>query len=158
VLAGDLAEANRLLGTPFQLCGEVVHGDARGRALGFPTANIVPSEDFACPGHGVYACLASGPHALAGPVPAAVSIGVRPTFKTGRAELIEAYLLDFDGDLYGETLCLDFIARLRGERRFDTPEALIEQMRHDVAQARELLGDARQASASVSAADDRDNH
>jgi riboflavin kinase/FMN adenylyltransferase len=158
VLAGDLAEANRMLGTPFQLCGEVVHGDARGRALGFPTANIVPSEDFACPGHGVYACLASGPHGLAGPVPAAVSIGVRPTFKTGRAELIEAYLLDFDGDLYGETLCLDFIARLRGERRFDTPEALIEQMRHDVAQARELLGDARQASASVSAADDRDNH
>jgi riboflavin kinase/FMN adenylyltransferase len=158
VLAGDLAEANRMLGTPFQLCGEVVHGDERGRSLGFPTANIVPSEEFVCPGHGVYACVASGPHALTAPIPAAVSIGVRPTFETGRAELIEAYLLDFDGDLYGETLCLDFIARLRGERRFDTPEALVEQMRDDVAQVRELVGDAHRASASVSAADDGDNH
>ena len=105
VLAGELAEANRLLGARFQLCGEVVHGDERGRELGFPTANLVPQERYACPGHGVYACLArvdgaSGPLGSGG-VPAAVSIGVRPTFKTGRGELIEAYLLDFDGDLYG---------------------------------------------------------
>ena len=96
VLAGELAEANRLLGAPFQLRGEVVHGDERGRELGFPTANLVPEEALACPGHGVYACLADGRPA------AAVSIGVRPTFKTGRGELIEAYLLDFDGDLYGQ--------------------------------------------------------
>jgi riboflavin kinase/FMN adenylyltransferase len=131
VLAGELAEATRLLGAPFQLCGEVTHGDERGRELGFPTANLVPDEALACPGHGVYACLADGR-------PAAVSIGVRPTFQTGRGELIEAFLLDFDGDLYGQTLCLEFLARLRGERRFDRPEALIEQMHLDVEKTREL--------------------
>jgi riboflavin kinase / FMN adenylyltransferase len=136
VLAGELAEATKLLGAPFQLCGEVSHGDRRGRELGFPTANLVPDEAIACPGHGVYACLANG-HA------AAVSIGVRPTFQTGRGELIEAYLLDFDGDLYGQTLCLEFLARLRGERRFDTPAALVEQMHLDVAQTRELVGEHR---------------
>ena len=132
VLAGELAEATRLLGAPFQLCGEVTHGDERGRELGFPTANLVPDEAMACPGHGVYACLADGR-------PAAVSIGVRPTFQTGRGELIEAYLLDFDGDLYGQTLCLEFLARLRGERRFESAEALVSQMHVDVAQTRERV-------------------
>lgn len=142
VLAGELADANRLLGSRFQLCGEVVHGDERGRELGFPTANLVPQEAFACPGHGVYACVASVarvPGPLGTGVPAAVSIGVRPTFNTGRAELIEAYLLDFDGDLYGQTLCLEFVERLRGERRFETPEALVEQMHSDVARTREIV-------------------
>ncbi len=138
VLAGDVAEARRLLGAPFQLCGEVVHGDERGRELGFPTANLVPQEALACPGHGVYACVADG-H------PAAVSIGVRPTFETGRGELIEAYLIDFDGDLYGRPLRLDFLARLRGERYFETPQALVEQMRDDVRQTREIVA-ARDAS------------
>ncbi len=137
VLAGELAEANRLLGTRFQLCGEVTHGDERGRELGFPTANLVPDDDFACPGHGVYACIASGPGLETRA--AAVSIGVRPTFQTGRGELIEAYLLDFDGDLYGQALCLDFLVRLRGERRFDTAAALVEQMHRDVEQTRELV-------------------
>jgi riboflavin kinase / FMN adenylyltransferase len=131
VLAGEVAEANRLLGSNFQLSGEVVHGDARGRELGFPTANLVPEEALACPGHGVYACLANG-------MPAAVSIGVRPTFQTGRGELIEAYLLDFEGDLYGSELRLEFLARLRGERRFQDPESLIEQMHKDVARTREI--------------------
>jgi riboflavin kinase/FMN adenylyltransferase len=134
VLAGELAEANRLLGSTFELCGEVVHGDERGRELGFPTANLIPQEEFVCPGHGVYACLASGRAA-------AVSIGVRPTFKTGRGELIEAYLLNFEGDLYGQTLCLEFLARLRGERRFDTAEGLVAQMHRDVEQTRELVGE-----------------
>lgn len=132
VLAGEVDQAARFLGAPFQLRGEVVHGDERGRELGFPTANLVPDEELACPGHGVYACLANGD------TPAAVSIGVRPTFETGRGELIEAYLIDFDGDLYGSTLRLDFLSRLRGERRFDTPQALIEQMRHDVLRTREI--------------------
>jgi riboflavin kinase / FMN adenylyltransferase len=136
VLAGELAEANRLLGARFQLCGEVTHGDQRGRELGFPTANLVPDDEFACPGHGVYACIASAPGLAA--QPAAVSIGVRPTFQTGRGELIEAYLLDFEGDLYGQPLCLDFLVRLRGERRFDTVEALVEQMHRDVEQTRSL--------------------
>jgi riboflavin kinase / FMN adenylyltransferase len=132
LLAGDVAQADRLLGAPFQMCGEVMRGDQRGRTLGFPTANLIPDEAFACPGHGVYACTANG-HS------AAVSIGVRPTFQTGRGELIEAYLLDFEGDLYGEALCLDFVERLRGERRFDSAEALVAQMRRDVALTRELL-------------------
>jgi riboflavin kinase/FMN adenylyltransferase len=133
LLAGEVAQAADLLGAPFQLRGEVVHGDERGRELGFPTANLVPEETLACPGHGVYACLANG-------LPAAVSIGVRPTFKTGRGELIEAYILDFDGDLYGQELRLDFLARLRGERRFESAEALIEQMHGDVEHTREIAG------------------
>ncbi len=131
VLAGEVAQAADLLGAPFQLRGEVAHGDERGRELGFPTANLVPEETLACPGHGVYACLADGR-------PAAVSIGVRPTFQTGRGELIEAYILDFDGELYGQDLRLDFLQRLRGERRFATPEALIEQMHSDVERTREI--------------------
>ncbi len=131
VLAGEVGEANRLLGAHFQVRGEVTHGDARGRELGFPTANLVPDEALVCPGHGVYACLADGR-------PAAVSIGVRPTFQTGRGELIEAYILDFEGDLYGSDLRLEFLARLRGERRFEDPESLIEQMYRDVQRTREI--------------------
>ncbi len=133
VLAGEVAEANRLLGSTFEMAGEVVHGDERGRELGFPTANLIPEEALACPGHGVYACLAAGR-------PAAVSIGVRPTFTTGRGELIEAYVLDFDGDLYGSHLRIEFLERLRGERRFDSPAALVEQMRRDVERTREVVG------------------
>jgi riboflavin kinase/FMN adenylyltransferase len=136
VLAGEIAEASRLLGSPFQIAGEVVHGDSRGRELGFPTANLVPDEALACPGHGVYACIAEAPGV--GRRPAAVNIGVRPTFETGRGELIEAYVLDFDGDLYGSVLQLHFLERLRGERRFESPEALVEQMHRDVQRAREL--------------------
>jgi riboflavin kinase / FMN adenylyltransferase len=136
VLAGEVAQATELLGAPFQLRGEVVHGDERGRELGFPTANLIPDEALVCPGHGVYACLAYEDPAR--PRSAAVSIGVRPTFQTGRGELIEAYILDFDGDLYGRELRLDFLARLRGERRFQTAEALIEQMHRDVERTREI--------------------
>jgi riboflavin kinase/FMN adenylyltransferase len=133
VLAGEVGEANGLLGASFELSGEVLHGDQRGRELGFPTANLVPDEALVCPGHGVYACLADGR-------PAAVSIGVRPTFVTGRGELIEAYILDFAGDLYGSQLRLQFIERLRGERRFEDPDALIEQMHRDVQRTREITG------------------
>ena len=134
VLAGEVAEADRLLGASFELRGEVVHGDERGRELGFPTANLVPDEALVCAGHGVYACVAET-EAFGRP---RVSIGVRPTFKTGRAELIEAFLLDFDGDLYASQLRLRFLARLRGERRFEDPAALIEQMHLDVQRTREL--------------------
>ena len=131
VLAGEVSKASRFLGWPFQLRGEVVHGDERGRELGFPTANVIPDETFVCPGHGVYACLADGR-------PAAVNIGVRPTFVTGRGELIEAYVLDFDGDLYGHELRLDFLERLRGERRFASAEELVAQMHRDVERTREI--------------------
>ena len=136
LLSGEVAEANRLLGSTFELRGAVAHGDARGRELGFPTANLVPDDALVCPGHGVYACLADGR-------PAAVSIGVRPTFKTGRGELIEAFILDFEGDLYGSLLRLQFIERLRGERRFEDPASLIAQMHLDVELTRELLGATR---------------
>jgi riboflavin kinase/FMN adenylyltransferase len=133
VQAGDVQHAARFLGSPFQLRGVVVEGDRRGRTLDFPTANIVPDEDLICPGHGVYAARADG-------VCAAVSIGVRPTFSTDLGLLVEAYLLDSDVDLYGRTLTIDFVARLRGERRFDSAEALVEQMRHDVEDTRRLCG------------------
>jgi riboflavin kinase / FMN adenylyltransferase len=133
VSAGDVEHAARFLGSSFQMRGEVVCGDRRGRELGFPTANIVPEEELVCPGHGIYAARADG-HC------AAVSVGVRPTFGTGRAVLVEAFLLDFEGDLYGQVLRVDFLARLRGERRFDTVDALIAQMRLDVEETRRLCG------------------
>jgi riboflavin kinase/FMN adenylyltransferase len=111
----------------------------RGRELGYPTANIVPDAAYVTPGHGVYAALArTGGDRLARP--AAVSIGVRPTFATGRGELIEAYLLDFDGDLYGQRLELAFRKRLRGEKRFESVDALIAQMAIDVDAARAICG------------------
>lgn len=137
VLAGEVDQATHFLGAPFQLRGEVVAGDRRGRDLGFPTANLIPQETMVCPGHGIYACRASTE--AIGEQAAAVSIGVRPTFTTGRGELIEAYLLDFDGDLYGQELRLDFVRRLRGERRFQTAEALVEQMRRDAQETRRVV-------------------
>jgi riboflavin kinase/FMN adenylyltransferase len=147
VLAGDVDQATHFLGAPFQLRGEVVSGDQRGRELGFPTANLIPQDALVCPGHGVYAGLASAP---GGPdlLPTAVNIGVRPTFDTGRGELIEAFILDFEGDLYGKELRLDFLARLRGERRFTSAETLVEQMHLDVEQAR-AIADAYRAGDSV---------
>lgn len=135
IAAGDVAQAARLLGAPFELRGTVVRGDQRGRELGFPTANVVPDPALAGPGHGVYACFAGG-H------PAAVNVGVRPTFDTGRGELIEAYLMDFQGDLYGSELRLHFLEKLRGERRFESAEALVEAMHSDVARARAICASA----------------
>jgi riboflavin kinase / FMN adenylyltransferase len=131
VAAGEVKEAAAFLGGPFLFEGEVVEGDRRGRTLGMPTANIVPDDRLACPGHGVYAAWALGR-------PAAVNVGVRPTFDTGRGLLVEAHLIDFDGDLYGQTLRVAFIERLRGERRFPTIEDLIAQMHRDVEEARDL--------------------
>jgi riboflavin kinase / FMN adenylyltransferase len=134
ILAGDVGEAATLLGAPFQLRGTVVHGDERGRTLGYPTANLVPDERYVYPAHGVYAARAEVPGR--GAWTAAVNVGVRPTFVTGRGVLVEAYLLDFQGDLYDEELRLEFLARLRGERRFETVEALAEQMGRDVEDTR----------------------
>jgi riboflavin kinase/FMN adenylyltransferase len=131
VAAGEIDAANRCLGAPFLLEGPVVEGDGRGRTLGFPTANIVPHDDLVIPGHGVYAAFADGQ-------PAAINVGVRPTFETGRGLLVEAHLIDFEGDLYGRTLRIAFIARLRGERRFPGVDELIAQMHRDVEAARQL--------------------
>jgi riboflavin kinase/FMN adenylyltransferase len=136
VLGGAVEYASTLLGDPFTLTGDVVHGDERGRDLGFPTANLVPDAAFVTPGHGVYAALArTAAHEV---VPAAVNIGVRPTFVTGRGELIEAFLIDWEGDLYGQPLELAFLKRLRGEKRFETVQSLIDQMNLDVEQARAI--------------------
>jgi riboflavin kinase/FMN adenylyltransferase len=131
VAAGDMEGARHCLGAPFMVEGEVVSGDQRGRELGFPTANIVPDDTLAIPGHGVYAAFADG-------VPAAVNVGVRPTFETGRGVLIETYLIDRNEDLYGRTLRVAFVERLRGEKRFASVEELITQMKIDVEDAKRV--------------------
>jgi riboflavin kinase / FMN adenylyltransferase len=131
VESGDVKAAAELLGGPFLFEAEVVHGDKRGRELGIPTANLVPDPALACPAHGVYAAWAHG-H------PAAVNIGVRPTFGDQNTLLVEAYLLDFEGDLYGEPLRIGFIERLRGERRFDSADELVAQMSRDIERTREI--------------------
>lgn len=137
VLGGAIEYAGHLLGDPFTLTGEVVPGDRRGRELGYPTANLVPDAAYVTPGHGVYAATARVTGA-GWQRPAAVNIGVRPTFVTGRGELIEAYLLDFDADIYGDTLELAFRKRLRGEKRFESVDALVDQMALDVRAARAI--------------------
>jgi riboflavin kinase/FMN adenylyltransferase len=131
VAAGDMEGARRCLGAPFMVEGIVVKGDQRGRELGFPTANFVPDDRLAIPGHGVYAAFADG-------VPAAVNVGVRPTFETGRGVLIETYLIDRDEDLYGRTLRVAFVERLRGEKRFSSADDLVVQMRRDVDDAKRV--------------------
>jgi len=131
VAAGDVVDAARCLGAPFLLEGEVVSGDKRGRTLGFPTANLVPDDHYVYPGHGVYAAFANGK-------PAAVNVGVRPTFESGRGVLIETYIIDHDEDLYGTTVRIAFVKRLRGEKRFPSTEDLIAQMHRDVEDAREV--------------------
>jgi riboflavin kinase/FMN adenylyltransferase len=139
IAAGEVDRAAAWLGSPFQLRGAVAHGDKRGHTLGFPTANLVPEPGLIYPGHGVYACRAAVE--LDGGWqwwPAATNVGVRPTFVTGRGLLVEAFLLGFDGDLYGRELRLAFLARLRGEVRFDSVEELIEQMERDVEDTRRI--------------------
>jgi len=131
IAAGDMEGARHCLGAPFMVEGEVVGGDQRGRELGFPTANLVPDDSLAIPGHGVYAAFANG-------VPAAVNVGVRPTFESGRGVLIEAYLIDQEQDLYGSQLRVAFVERLRGEKRFASVEELIAQMRDDVEDAKRV--------------------
>jgi len=134
--AGDMSEAMQCLAAPYMLEGEIVTGDQRGRELGFPTANIVPDDRYVIPGHGVYAAFANG-------MPAAVSVGVRPTFETGRGVLIETYIIDHDEDLYGQNLRLAFIERLRGEKRFASVEDLVAQMGLDVKRAQEVCASFR---------------
>jgi riboflavin kinase / FMN adenylyltransferase len=131
VAAGEMERAQHCLGAPFMVEGEVVRGDQRGRELGYPTANFVPDDRLAIPGHGVYAAFANG-------VPAAVNVGVRPTFESGRGVLIETYLIDREEDLYGKTLRVAFVKRLRGEKRFPSAEELVAQMRRDVDDAKRV--------------------
>jgi riboflavin kinase/FMN adenylyltransferase len=138
VAAGEVKKAANFLGGPFLMEGEVAHGDKRGRELGMPTANLVPDDRLVSPGHGVYAAWAHG-H------PAAVNVGIRPMFETGRGLLVEAYLIDFEGDIYGQTLRVAFLERMRGEKRFESIDALKEQMWRDVDQVREICATTKQS-------------
>jgi riboflavin kinase / FMN adenylyltransferase len=134
---GDVTLAAQALGRPHRLEGVVVRGDRRGHELGFPTANLAPPPFSAVPADGVYACwFVHGKRQL----PAAVSVGTNPTF-SGRQRTVEAYVLDVDEDFYGHQVALDFVDRLRGMERFDSVEALVEQMGRDVDRTRELLAD-----------------
>lgn len=133
--AGEVGEAARRLTRPYAVGGTVVHGHDRGKSLGVHTANLAP-EKYLLPSRGVYACrvvLADGRK-----LPAVTNVGVKPTF--GGEELtVEAHVLDFDGDLYDQRISVEFIERLRNERRFDTPEDLVKQIHRDIERTREVL-------------------
>jgi riboflavin kinase/FMN adenylyltransferase len=134
VSEGRVDEAAGLLGRPYVLRGEVVVGDRRGRTIGFPTANVLPDAEAVVPARGVYAGFVMvGDEKYA----ACTNVGVAPTF--GRAESrIEAYLLDFDGDLYGRIVDVGFTRRIRGEKKFSGLEELKAQIRRDVEEARSV--------------------
>jgi len=137
---GRLGEVARCLGRLYTIWGTVVTGEARGRALGFPTANLVPENELV-PGSGVYATTVQrveGDRPTGPRLPSVTNIGTRPTFGEGSSR-VETHLLDFDGDLYGQRLALGFAARLRGEQRFASPDALRAQLVEDVKRARPLL-------------------
>jgi riboflavin kinase / FMN adenylyltransferase len=135
---GDVAEAGRLLGREHEVRGTVVGGDRRGRELGFPTANLAVPEEIRLPADGIYAAWYERPDGAV--LPAAVNLGRRPTFYDDQPySLLEAHLLDFDGDLYGEAAKVRFVARLRGEVKFDSIDSLVAQMHRDCDQAHEVL-------------------
>ncbi len=137
--AGEVGTAARLLGRPHSVEGRVIHGDGRGRGLGFPTANLDVSPSRLLPANGVYTTWAwVGGERL----PAVTNIGVRPTFDGEPALRVEAHLLDLDRDLYDQVLQLEFLSRLRQEQRFDTIDALMLQICQDIRSAREVFSHA----------------
>ncbi len=137
LLAGDVTSAARLLGRPYNVTGTVVHGAKRGRALGFPTINLAVPPERLLPRDGIYAMTV---RVRDQEVVAAASLGVRPTFDSGDRRL-EAYLLDWEGDVYGDTIAAAFIERLRDELRFASAEELTEQIARDVEGTRAALRD-----------------
>jgi riboflavin kinase/FMN adenylyltransferase len=142
VADGQLATAAKLLGRPFALVGSVVHGEQRGRALGYPTANLDFSQPVALPPDGIYAARTTwGGDSVLDPrdrADAVISLGTQPTFG-GRVRVLEVHLLDRDEELYGERMRVQFCQWIRGQRRYDSADALIEQMGDDVVRAREVL-------------------
>ena len=144
VQAGDVVTAARVLGRPHRVDGVVERGDERGRELGFPTANLRTDAWAAVPADGVYAGRAVRLDEWGRTMPdnplgvAAISVGTNPTFEV-RQRRVEAYVLDFEGDLYGDALGIEFVERLRGMERFDSVDALVQQMRADVEQTRQLI-------------------
>ncbi len=135
---GDVAGARRMLGRPFEVRGTVSVGDRRGRTIGFPTANLPTPPELQLPADGVYACWYERPDGSR--FAAAVNVGKRPTFYDfAERSLIEAHLVGFRGDLYGEAARVVFVERLRGERRFDGIDALVAQLKDDIEATRNLL-------------------
>jgi len=132
---GDMETVEKLFGRPFSLSGQVVTGDRRGRVLGFPTANLDVEPEQALPSDGVYVTVAHIDHES---LPSVTNIGVRPTFGGGK-RLVEAYLLDYEGELREQRLRIDLLDKLRDEKHFDTAEELKAQIRKDVEQARAFL-------------------
>lgn len=136
IATGDVARAALLLGHFFAVPGRVVHGAGRGRGMGFPTANLQPPAHQILPATGIYAAFVRRGEER---IPAAVSVGYNPTFGESDEVKVEAFLLDFDGDLTGEELAIDFVERIREERTFERPEDLVAEMERDVARTREIL-------------------
>lgn len=135
---GDLATANPLLGRPYEIRGVVMHGDERGHDLGFPTANVAVPDDILLPADGIYAGWYERPDGSVHG--AAISLGRRPTFYVdAHASLLEAHLLDFEGDLYDEPAKVRFVAWLHSEERFESIDALVVQIKRDCDEARRLL-------------------
>ena len=141
VHSGDVEAAARLLGRRYMVEGMVVHGNGRGKALGFPTANLETWEERVMPAFGVYATWAWVDRIRH---PSVSSFGLRPTFQSDApAPQLEAYLMNYSGDLYGKNIRLEFVAYLRPELRFETVDALIEQMNRDTIQSLEVLDNER---------------
>lgn len=138
VRQGDVEAAADLLGRNFAIVGTVVMGDQRGRTIGFPTANVIPDPRFVVPKRGVYAAWVWIDDRHSPRHPAVVNVGIRPTFG-GDTEVVEAHLLDFEGDLYGQRIGIEMVSRLRDERVFDGVESLVAQIRVDADTARSLL-------------------
>jgi len=136
--AGDVAEAARALGRPHRLEGVVVRGDQRGRELGFPTANLLVAPHAAIPADGVYAAYVRRGRSNGPALKGAVSVGTNPTF-SGRTRTVEAFVLDTDADLYGQHVAVDFVARIRGQERFESVDALVKAMGGDSKRARAIL-------------------
>jgi riboflavin kinase/FMN adenylyltransferase len=134
---GDVVSVQELLNRQYSVEGEIAHGDKRGQQIGIPTANMVPGEGKMLPGNGVYACRAYvGSRVWA----AAVNIGIRPTFNGQSLNtVVEAHLIEFTGNLYGQKLRLDFVSRLRGEQKFENIAALLTQIRLDILKTREII-------------------
>jgi riboflavin kinase / FMN adenylyltransferase len=135
---GDVEAAAALLGRPHEVRGRVVEGDRRGRELGYPTANVAVPARWCLPADGIYAGTFRGGDGVERM--ASISLGRRPTFyESADSSLLEAYVLDFDGDLYGQHVAVQFVRRLRGEERFESVEALVAQIGHDVEATRRVL-------------------
>jgi len=137
LLEGSVDEANNMLGRPYKVTGVVIHGDGRGKSIGIPTANLETGNEKLIPGTGVYACRAQIRDEL---YLAAVNIGTRPTFESAdQRSHIEAHILDYTDDLYGYQISIEFIAKLRGEKRFHSVEELLKQIHNDINKTREIV-------------------